>query len=62
MESMLKLGRLKMRTIEGWQNVGLTFQMWNLSDAAAVQGQGSTKLNRLQLLLSAVSRSQKYIL
>lgn len=38
-----------MQPIEGWRDVGLTFQMWNLSDAAAVQGQGSTKLNRLKL-------------
>lgn len=51
-----------MQSIEGWKDVRLIFQVWNLSDAAAVQGQGSTKLNALQLFLSAVSRSQKYML
>lgn len=49
MEFILKQGQLKMQLIEGWQDVALIFQIWNLSDAVAAQGQGSTKLNRLKL-------------
>lgn len=38
-----------MQLIEGWQDIGLIFQIRNLSDAVGGLGQGSTQLNRLKL-------------
>lgn len=38
-----------MQLIDGWQDIGLIFQIWNLNDVVGVQGQGSTKLNKLKL-------------
>lgn len=51
MEFILKRGQLKMQLIEGWQDIGLIIQLWNLSGGVAAQGQGSIKLNRLRTFL-----------